>query len=170
LPAASLSARMTLGMANCSLHARDRANIPTSPYGLGGLKRTEHATLANGSEHKLPIGRSPSPAEQEQMEAARAAGVEAARKAVAKKAKPTGPLGKQMGGKSKSDKLGCRYCRSDDLPRVSSRGGIADAASVLINAMVWRHERGRRSSRTSLAMRLEMRDRARKGSALYAGG
>jgi len=41
--------------------------------------------------------------------------VKAARKAVPKKAKPARPLRTQMGGKSKSDKLICRYCGSDDL-------------------------------------------------------
>ena len=34
--------------ANHSLHARNGANIPASPYGLGDLERMEHAKLANG--------------------------------------------------------------------------------------------------------------------------
>ena len=76
----------------------------------------EHATLANGSGHKLPIGRSPSPAEQEQKDAARSAGEKVVRKkAAARKTKPARPLRKEMGSKSKSNKLGCRYCGSDDL-------------------------------------------------------
>jgi len=58
----------------------------------------EHAKLANGSEHK-PIGhRSTS----------------ASKKADRKKAEPA-VLGKETGTKSKSKKLVCRYCGSDDL-------------------------------------------------------
>jgi hypothetical protein len=49
------------------------------------------------------------------MDAARATSVKEARKAVPKKPKPQRPLRKQMGSKSKSDKLVCRYCGSDDL-------------------------------------------------------
>src|ERR1039457_592990 len=73
-----------------------------------------HAKLANGSGHKLPIGHSPSPADH--MDAARSAGKQALRKKAApRKAKPARPLRKEMGSKSKSDKLVCRYCGSDDL-------------------------------------------------------
>jgi hypothetical protein len=76
----------------------------------------EHGKLANGSGHELPIGRSPSPAEQDQMNAARSAGKKAVRnKAAPRKAKPAAPLRKKMGSKSKSNKLVCRYCGSDDL-------------------------------------------------------
>ena len=77
----------------------------------------EHETLANGSGHELPNGHSASPAEQDQMDAARSASRKAARKkAVPRKAKPARPLSKKMGSKSKSEKLVCRYCGSDDLP------------------------------------------------------
>jgi hypothetical protein len=71
----------------------------------------EHAVLASGKGHESR----PSLAEQDQMDAARAAGVKAARKAVLKKAKPQRLLRKKMDSKSKSDKLACRYCGSDDL-------------------------------------------------------
>ena len=75
----------------------------------------EHAKLANGSGHELPIGRSASPAEQDQMDAARSAGQKTARKKAArKKAESARPL-RKMRSKSKSDKLVCRYCGSDDL-------------------------------------------------------
>src|ERR1019366_4802487 len=58
----SLSARTTLGNGgNHSLHVRNRANIPASPLRPRSLERMEHAKLANGNGHKLPIGRSPSP-------------------------------------------------------------------------------------------------------------
>ena len=76
----------------------------------------EHTKLAIGSRHELPIGRSPSPAEQDQMDAPRSAGKKAVRKkAATKKAKPARQLRKKMGSKSKSNKLVCRYCGSDDL-------------------------------------------------------
>ena len=76
----------------------------------------EHAKLANGSGHKPPIGRSPSPAPQDEMDTARSARKKAARKKAApRKAKPAGPLRKEMRSKSKSNNLVCRYCGSDDL-------------------------------------------------------
>ncbi len=76
----------------------------------------EHAKSANGSGHELLIGRSPSPSEQDQKDAARSTGKKAVRKKAApRKAKPARPLRKEIGSKSKSDKLVCRYCGSDDL-------------------------------------------------------
>jgi hypothetical protein len=60
----------------------------------------EHAKLANGSVDKLPIGHSQSSARK---------------KADRKKAGSVRPLRKEAGGKSKSEKLVCRYCGSDDL-------------------------------------------------------
>ena len=77
----------------------------------------EQAKLTNGSGHELPIGHSPSAAEQDhQKDAARSAAKKAVRKkAAAKKVKPARPLRKAMSSKSKSDKLVCRYCGSDDL-------------------------------------------------------
>jgi hypothetical protein len=76
----------------------------------------EQAKLANESGHELPIGRSRSPAEQDQMDALRSAGKKAVRKMTApRKAKPARPLRKKIGSKSKSNKLVCRYCGSDDL-------------------------------------------------------
>jgi hypothetical protein len=76
----------------------------------------EHAKLANGSGHELPIGRSPSPAEQDQIDATRSAGKKAVlKKAAARKAKLALARRKQVGSKSQSNKLVCRYCGSDDL-------------------------------------------------------
>ena len=76
----------------------------------------EQAKLANGSVHELPIGRSPSPAKQDQMDAARSTGKKAVRtKAAPRKDKPARRLRKEMASKSKSNKLVCRYCGSDDL-------------------------------------------------------
>ena len=76
----------------------------------------EHAKLANGSGHKLPIGHSPSPALRDQMDTARSAGEKTAQKKAAPgKPGSARPLRKEMGSKSKSNKLVCRYCGSDDL-------------------------------------------------------
>ena len=67
----------------------------------------EHAKLANGSGHK-PIGHSSTPA-------AVSDDPSAPKKADRKKAESARPLRKEMGSKSKSEKLVCRYCGSDDL-------------------------------------------------------
>jgi len=66
----------------------------------GDLEGMQHAKQANGSGHELSIGHSPSSARK---------------KAVRKKAESPRPLRKEAGSKSKSGKLGCRYCGSDDL-------------------------------------------------------
>ena len=75
----------------------------------------EHAKLANGSGHELPIERSPAPAERDQMKAARSASEKASRKKSPRKANPARQLRKKMVSKSKLGKLVCRYCGSDDL-------------------------------------------------------
>jgi len=76
----------------------------------------ERSKLANGSKHESPSGRSPSPAEQDQKDAARPAGKRALRKKTQSgKAKPARPLRKKMGSKPRSNKLVCRYCGSGDL-------------------------------------------------------
>jgi hypothetical protein len=75
------------------------------------LERMEHAELASEKGHESR----PSRGEQDQMDWARAAGMKAARKAVPKKARLRRPLPKQIRSKSKSVKLVCRYCWSDDL-------------------------------------------------------
>jgi hypothetical protein len=75
----------------------------------------EHPKLANESRHK-PNGHSPSPALRDQIDAARSVGGKTARKKTArKKAESARPLRKEVRSKSKSDKLVCRYCGSDDL-------------------------------------------------------
>ena len=76
----------------------------------------EHAKLANGSRHESPIGRSPSPAGKDQKAVTRSLGKKAARKkSASRKAKPSRPHRKETSSKSKSNKLVCRYCGSDDL-------------------------------------------------------
>ena len=65
----------------------------------GDLARMEQAKLPNGSGHK-PIGHS---------------STSAPKKAARKKAESARPLWKETGSKSKSEKLVCRYCGSEDL-------------------------------------------------------
>ena len=60
----------------------------------------ELAKQANGSGHELSIGHSPSSARK---------------KPIRKKAESPRPLRKEAASKSKSGKLGCRYCGSNDL-------------------------------------------------------
>jgi hypothetical protein len=75
----------------------------------------EHAKLAAGTRHESPIGRSASPAEQDQG-LARSAGHKTLRKKTEpSKAKPARPLQKKIGSKPKSNQLVCRYCASADL-------------------------------------------------------
>jgi hypothetical protein len=75
----------------------------------------ERGKLANGGRHRSPIGTSPSPSKQDQKEAARSAGKKPVRKkAASRTVNPAPPLGKMV-SKSKSEKLVCRYCGSDDL-------------------------------------------------------
>src|ERR1700739_4403753 len=55
IAAFSLSTRTMLGNGgNHSLHARNRANVQASPYGLGDFERMEQTKLAKGRGHKLP--------------------------------------------------------------------------------------------------------------------
>jgi hypothetical protein len=76
----------------------------------------EHSKLANGNGHEAQIGRSASAAQQDQMSTARSAGNKAVRKKTApKKTELARPLRKTMGRESKSKRLTCRYCGSDDL-------------------------------------------------------
>jgi len=76
----------------------------------------ELAKLANGEGPNLTIGGSPSRAAQGQKDTARLADEKTApRKAARKKTKSARPVQKNAGNKSKSIKLVCRYCGSDDL-------------------------------------------------------
>jgi len=76
----------------------------------------QHTKLAKGRGHKLPIRHSLSPALRDQTEAARSAGKKTPYKNTARKeAESARPLRKKMSSESKSNKLICRYCGSDDL-------------------------------------------------------
>jgi hypothetical protein len=75
----------------------------------------EHSKLADGNRGGAQIGRSPSP-QSNQTSTARSAGNKAARKKAApKKAKRALPLRKKIDRESKSNRLVCRYCGSEDL-------------------------------------------------------
>jgi hypothetical protein len=75
----------------------------------------EHSKLANGNGHEAQIVRSASP-QPDQTSAARSAGNKAGRKKTApKKVELARPLRKKNGRGSKSKRLACRYCGSEDL-------------------------------------------------------
>ncbi len=76
----------------------------------------QHTKLAKGGGHKLPSRYSLSLALREQTETARSTGKQTAHKNTSRKeAESAWPLRKELGSKSKSDKLVCRYCGSNDL-------------------------------------------------------
>jgi hypothetical protein len=76
----------------------------------------EHSKLANGNGHESRIGRSASPAQPNQMGTATSTGKKAVRKKTAqRKAKLVRPFSKKIARESKSNRLVCRYCGSEDL-------------------------------------------------------
>jgi len=76
----------------------------------------EHSKLATENAHGAQIGHSASQVQQDQMSTAGSAGRKAVRKKTAsRKAKLARPLPKKMGSESKSKRLVCRYCGSEDL-------------------------------------------------------
>jgi len=76
----------------------------------------KHAQLARRSRHQLTAGQFQSATERGGTDAARSPDPKPARKKLApSKAKPRRSHRKEIVRKSKSDKLVCRYCGSDDL-------------------------------------------------------
>jgi len=76
----------------------------------------EHVTLAKQSERKLPVGRVQSVAGRNGADAARSLDKKTPpKKKASKNPAPVRSLRKGTARKSKSDKLVCRYCGSDDL-------------------------------------------------------
>ena len=76
----------------------------------------EHSKLDNSKSDGAQIGRSTSSAQQDQMSAVRSAGKKAVRnKTASRKSKLALPLRKKTGSESKSNRLVCRYCGSEDL-------------------------------------------------------
>ena len=75
----------------------------------------QHTKLAKGRGHNLPT-RDLSPALRDQTEAALSAGKKTDhKKAARKEVQSAQPFRKELGSESKSEKLVCRYCGSDDL-------------------------------------------------------
>ena len=76
-----------------------------------------HTTLAKQSERKLPVGQVQSLGERNGVNAARSLIDKNAppKKKASKNPAPVRSLRKGTARKSKSDKLVCRYCASDDL-------------------------------------------------------
>ena len=75
----------------------------------------EHANSANRSRDESPFGKSSSSSKRNHKDAARSTSTRAVRqKDVPKTVNPARPL-RKIGSKSKSSKLVCRYCGSDDL-------------------------------------------------------
>ena len=101
-----------------------------------------------------------SPAKSNQPNAVRSDAKKVSKRAIGKKATTERPQLKTIGS-SKSEKLVCRYCGSDDLTPASSSVAIADVASVSASAMDRRHGRRRRSSRSRFGQ-IDERGRARK--------
>jgi hypothetical protein len=100
----------------------------------GDLEGMEHAKQANGSGHELSIGHSPSSARK---------------KAVQKKAESPGRSGRRRAASRNQRNWVAAIAGAMTWLRVSSSGGIGDAASVSVNAMGRRPGRGRRRSRNS---------------------
>jgi hypothetical protein len=99
-----------------------------------------------------------SPAEQGQKNTARSSGKKAVRKKAApRKARPARPLRKEMGSKSKTNKLVCRYCGSDDLAP-SSILSVENRAGAL-RAIICQKARslGHRPSANSVMRRVAFR-------------
>src|SRR5437868_12422660 len=100
----------------------------------GDLEGMEHAKQANGSGHELSIGHSPSSARK---------------KAVRKKAESHGRSGRRRAASRNQGNWVAAIAGAMTWLRVSSSGGIGDAASVSVDAMGRRPGRGRRRSRNS---------------------
>ena len=96
------SARMTLGKLaeTARFTRRPEQTSRRALTARGDLERMRNNKLAKENGHKPLTGHSPSSARK---------------KADRKMSESARPLRKEMGSKSKSEKLVCRYCGSDDL-------------------------------------------------------
>ena len=110
----------------------------------------EHATLPNESGHELAVGRSRFSGEQNLVSTPRSAVKRAVRKkAASREATPARPLRKRRIVSRNRTTWFAAIAGAPTWLRVSSSGGIGDAASVSVNAMGRRPGRGRRRSRNS---------------------
>jgi hypothetical protein len=120
---------------NRSLHAPTRANIPTSPY---GSRRLRSKWNTRNWQTEAGISRSGTPRHRPR------------RKLLGRKLSPHGRYERRWAASRSQRNWVAAIAGAMTWLRVSSSGGIADAASALVNAMGRRHGRGRRRSRNSL--------------------
>jgi hypothetical protein len=114
--------------------------------------------LTNGSREEV-LGKRSAPPKSVQASAVRSEAKKVGNRATGKKAKSERPRVTAV-KKSKSEKLVCRYCGSDDLAPASSSDEIADAANVSGGAMDRRYGLRRRRSRIRF-VEVDKRGRAR---------
>jgi hypothetical protein len=113
-PSLALAGRRKMS-AHRSLGGRNRANIRGQPLRLKETKKMERAKLASGKKTE--------PTETKHRKLVKKSGrkpighssASAPKRAARNKAESSRPRRKEMGSKSKSEKLVCRYCGSDDL-------------------------------------------------------
>jgi hypothetical protein len=120
---------------NHSLHARTRANIPTSPYGSRRFKRewnTRNRRTEAGMNYRSDILH-----------------LRPGRKLSGKRLSPHGRSGRRRAASRNQGNWVAAIAGAMTWLRVSSSGGIGDAVSVSVNAMGRRPGRGRRRSRNS---------------------
>ena len=135
---------------NYSLHARNGANIPASRYGLGDLERwntRNWQTEAGINRSDTPLH---SPCGIRWMRRGRSVGRRPGRKLPGKRLSLHGRSGRRCAVSRNQTNWFAAIAEAMTWLRVSSSGGIADAAGALVNAMAQRHGRGRRRSRNSL--------------------
>ncbi len=119
---------------NHSLHAATRANIPTSPY---GSRRLRAKWNTRNRRTKAVISQSNTPQ------------LRSGRKLTGKRPSPHGRSGRRWAASRSLTNWFAATARAMIWLRVSSSGGIADVASVLVNAMGLRQRRRRLRSRSS---------------------
>ena len=119
---------------NHSLHAPTRANIPTSPY---GSRRFRAKWNPRNWQREASISLSDTPQHRPRRELP------------GKRLSPHGRSGRRRAASRNRRNWSAAIAGAMIWLRVSSSGGIADAASVSANAMDRRHGRGRRRSRNS---------------------
>ena len=102
-----------LSRRNHSLRPPHRASIRASRYGLGEIQM-DASKLINGSRDEVLAKPSMPAPKSGQPSAARSEAKKVDKRSTGKKAKTEHPLVKAI-RKSKSEKLVCRYCGSDDL-------------------------------------------------------
>jgi hypothetical protein len=125
---------------NRSLHAPTRANIPTSPY---SSRRFRAKWNTRNWRREAGISRSATPHHRH------------GRTLPGKSLSPHSRCARRQGASRNQTNWFAAIAGAMTWLQVSSSAGTADAASVLVNVMDQRHQRGRRNSRSNLATTLE---------------